>query len=56
MGVLLYELLTGTLPLGNFEPPSKLNKEINRLDPNAFVVMSSLNDTRGGMIKKRIIH
>jgi uncharacterized membrane-anchored protein YitT (DUF2179 family) len=34
---------------------SRLNKQINRIDPNAFVVMSSLNDTRGGMIKKRVI-
>ncbi|MGB5693774.1 MAG: DUF2179 domain-containing protein [Flavobacteriaceae bacterium] len=32
----------------------RLNKEINRFDPNAFVFMSSLNDTRGGMVKKRI--
>ena len=34
---------------------SKLNKEVNRIDPKAFVVMSRLNDTRGGMIKKRPI-
>ncbi|MEN8798620.1 MAG: YitT family protein [Flavobacteriaceae bacterium] len=34
---------------------SRLNKQINRIDPNAFVVMSSLKDTRGGMIKKRAI-
>ena len=33
----------------------KLNKELNRIDPKAFVVMSRLNDTRGGMIKKRAI-
>jgi len=30
-----------------------LNKEIEKIDPNAFVVMSSIKDTRGGMIKKR---
>jgi uncharacterized membrane-anchored protein YitT (DUF2179 family) len=34
---------------------SKLNNEITKIDPNAFVVMNSSNDTRGGMIKKRAI-
>lgn len=33
---------------------SKLNKELARIDPNAFVVMTRLNDTKGGMVKKRI--
>ena len=33
----------------------KLTKEIARIDPAAFVVMSRLNDTRGGMIKKRLL-
>jgi len=32
---------------------NKLNAEINKIDPNAFVVMSSVKDTKGGMIKKR---
>jgi len=32
---------------------SRLNSEIEKLDPNAFVVMSSVKDTKGGMIKKR---
>ncbi|MGV3504645.1 MAG: YitT family protein [Adhaeribacter sp.] len=32
---------------------AKLNAEIERIDPNAFVVMSSIKDTKGGMIKKR---
>ena len=32
---------------------SKLNIEIEKIDPNAFVVMSSVKDTKGGMIKKR---
>lgn len=32
---------------------SKLNTEIAIVDPNAFVVMNSIKDTRGGMIKKR---
>lgn len=33
----------------------KLNIEITKIDPKAFVVMSKINDTRGGMIKKRVI-
>jgi uncharacterized membrane-anchored protein YitT (DUF2179 family) len=32
---------------------NKLNTELKRIDPNAFVVMSSVKDTKGGMIKKR---
>lgn len=32
---------------------NKLNTEIEKIDPNAFVVMSSVKDTKGGMIKKR---
>lgn len=32
---------------------NRLNAEIERIDKNAFVVMSSVKDTRGGMIKKR---
>lgn len=32
---------------------NKLKFEIEKIDPNAFVVMSSVKDTRGGMIKKR---
>ncbi|HQQ99854.1 MAG TPA: DUF2179 domain-containing protein [Ferruginibacter sp.] len=32
---------------------SKLNSEIEKIDPEAFVVMNSIKDTRGGMIKKR---
>jgi uncharacterized membrane-anchored protein YitT (DUF2179 family) len=35
---------------------STLNAEIERIDPNAFVVMGSIKDTRGGMIKKRPLH
>ncbi|WP_019669105.1 YitT family protein [Eudoraea adriatica] len=34
---------------------NKLNNEILKIDPDAFVVMNSINDTRGGMIKKRAI-
>ncbi|MGN6416051.1 MAG: YitT family protein [Pseudobacter sp.] len=32
---------------------SRLKHEIEIIDPNAFVVMNSIKDTRGGMIKKR---
>lgn len=32
---------------------SKLNAEIEKIDPNAFVIMSRIKDTKGGMIKKR---
>ncbi len=32
---------------------NKLNTEIQKIDPNAFVVMGSVKDTKGGMIKKR---
>ena len=34
---------------------SKLNREIARIDEDAFVVMNSISDTRGGMIKKRAL-
>lgn len=33
----------------------RLNIEISRIDSKAFVVMGKINDTRGGMIKKRSI-
>jgi uncharacterized membrane-anchored protein YitT (DUF2179 family) len=32
---------------------NKLSKEIEKIDPNAFVIMNSIKDSRGGMIKKR---
>lgn len=32
---------------------NKLKLEIEKIDPNAFVVMSSVKDMKGGMIKKR---
>lgn len=34
---------------------NKLNTEIQTIDPNAFVVMSSVKDTKGGMIKKKAL-
>jgi len=32
---------------------SKLNTEIEKIEPDAFVVVNSVKDTKGGMIKKR---
>ncbi|MCA6462882.1 MAG: YitT family protein [Chitinophagaceae bacterium] len=32
---------------------NKINTEIEKIDPHAFVVMNTIKDTRGGMIKKR---
>ena len=29
--------------------------EIEKIDPNSFVVMSSVKETKGGMIKKRAL-
>ena len=31
---------------------AKLKSEVNAIDPNAFVIMSSIKDTRGGMVKR----
>jgi uncharacterized membrane-anchored protein YitT (DUF2179 family) len=35
---------------------SNLKAEIEKIDPNAFILMHSINDTKGGMIKKRPLH
>ena len=35
---------------------NKLNTEIKKIDPNAFVVMNSVKDIKGGMIKRRPLH
>jgi len=32
---------------------SNLKKEIDKIDSNAFIIMNSIKDTKGGMIKKR---
>lgn len=32
---------------------ARLKSEINRIDPSAFVVIHSINETKGGMVKKR---
>ncbi|HUR30339.1 MAG TPA: YitT family protein [Saprospiraceae bacterium] len=35
---------------------SKLKNEIHKIDPNAFIVMTSIKDTIGGMTKRRRLH
>ena len=35
---------------------NKLNTEVQKIDPNAFVVMHSVKDIKGGMIKRRPLH
>lgn len=32
---------------------SRLTSEVEKIDPNAFIVMQSIRDTKGGMVKKR---
>ncbi|MFY0674103.1 MAG: YitT family protein [Bacteroidia bacterium] len=34
---------------------SKLKTEVDCIDPNAFMVMTSVKDTKGGMVRKRVI-
>jgi uncharacterized membrane-anchored protein YitT (DUF2179 family) len=35
---------------------SKLQSELDKIDKNAFVIMNSIKDAKGGMIKKRRLH
>ena len=35
---------------------SQVTQEVNQLDPRAFVIMHSVNDAKGGMVKKRALH
>lgn len=35
---------------------TQLVDEIEKIDPNAFVMMSSVRDTKGGLVKKRPLH
>lgn len=35
---------------------AKLQSEVEKIDPNTFIVMNPVKDTRGGMIKKRPLH
>ena len=32
---------------------SRLKNEVEKIDSNAFIIMNSVKDTKGGMIKKR---
>ena len=32
---------------------SRLTNEVEKIDPNAFIVMQNIRDTKGGMVKKR---
>jgi uncharacterized membrane-anchored protein YitT (DUF2179 family) len=34
----------------------QVTDEVNRLDPKAFMIMHSVNDAKGGMVKKRALH
>lgn len=34
----------------------KLKLEVEKIDPEAFMIQQTINDTRGGMIKKRPLH
>lgn len=34
----------------------KLRSEVDEIDPHAFLIQHSINDTKGGMIKKRALH
>jgi uncharacterized membrane-anchored protein YitT (DUF2179 family) len=33
-----------------------LKKEILRIDPQAFIVQKSIDDTTGGMLKRKSLH
>ena len=35
---------------------NRLNAEIEKVDPNAFIVISSVRNIKGGMVKKRPLH
>lgn len=35
---------------------SKLKAELEKIDPHAFTVMHSINDSKGGLLKKRPLH
>ena len=44
----MVEVVTGVSDLGFVEITP-----VEKIDPNAFIVMQSIKDTRGGMVKKR---
>jgi uncharacterized membrane-anchored protein YitT (DUF2179 family) len=67
-GVTIYTGKNGTDKLGRNEEIDilytvvtrlelmKLNTEIEKIEPDAFVVMNSVKDAKGGIIKKRPLH
>ena len=46
LGVMLYELVTGRLPLGHFDPPSVLSGADSRIDDIVMRAMQSSLDSR----------
>ena len=46
---IIYTVMT-RLEVGN------LQNEINKIDPEAFIIYQSINDIKGGIIKKRALH
>ena len=34
----------------------QVTTEVNHIDPRAFIIMHSVNDAKGGMVKKRALH
>jgi uncharacterized membrane-anchored protein YitT (DUF2179 family) len=34
----------------------QVTSEVNHIDPRAFIIMHSVNDAKGGMVKKRALH
>lgn len=34
---------------------SRLTGEVEKIEPNAFIVMQSIKDTKGGMVKRRAL-
>ncbi|MBA2407110.1 MAG: YitT family protein [Chitinophagales bacterium] len=34
----------------------RLKNEVEKIDPDAFIIQHSINDTKGGMVKKRPLH
>ncbi len=35
---------------------AQVTTEVNHIDPRAFIIMHSVNDAKGGMVKKRALH
>jgi len=46
---ILYTVMT-RLEIGNFQ------NEVNKIDPQAFIIYQSINDIKGGIIKRPVLH